>query len=482
MTDKRLQILRQVLTGLFICIALFLLWTIIVPSGRVRYTQTFQDGNFQRIDKIKPIERTLPPTESGQAILGGPVYFKVNEPRRFNEAQVKITYRTNPNFNHPQLELGLLTSKALWQYQLKPIENRVIEKTEQAWTAIRSDGELLLQRQAEYASIDDFKSKPPLFERIATYNDDWQLEKNFSEPKPGQSQIDWQLQGGYQLFALVGGPKLEARFSFHQNPEKLDEAPMTEIQLYQGRNLVAISKLSAQRAVGDQTEQWSYDFKAQNLKPGYYKVVLRADSNLITDKITVNQANISFVGRLKFSKQAVPTAFWTNSRELNFLAASSESVGDVYLNQSRQLIFETYKQYSYKTNARDTQIRLTKPGLEIAGDGVFAPAETQLFDPRLKQIDSLTDLDKEKIDFILARYSDVSVNDGWKQATVDFNLARADLDNGSYAFLLSVPGFKSDDEQADWLEIKSIEVELRGDNLYQIIRNFLKKAVYKLLF
>lgn len=488
--SKQIIIFRYILLGLLFAVVLFLLWTIIIPTGRVVYTQNFQSDNNQRIDKIKPIERTLPHSVTGQSILGGPVYFAVNQPRKFNSAEVKIAYRTNKNFNHSQIELGLLNSKALWQYQLKPMENTVIEQAEKSWNSLRQGDEVLLQRTAKYRSIVEFKQSPPAFEQIATYNHEWQLEKNFTLPKPGESQIDWQLQGGYQFFTLVGGSNLEVNFQFSKNPETINEMPLTEVQMYQGKNLVAVYKLGAQRSAGDKSGQWSYVFKAENLKPGYYKVVLRADNNLITDKIKLNQINISFVGRLKFSKfipqmrgkQTVPLAFWTNSREVNMQAQTSESVGDVYLNGARQLIFEAYKQYSYKTSARDTEIKLTKPGLELAGDGVFAPKEDLLFDPRLKQIDSLTNLDKEKIDYVLSRYTDVVQEDGWKTATVNFDLTRADLDKGSYVFLLSVPGFKSDDDKFDWLEIKSIAVELKGDNLYQELKNFLKKAAYKLLF
>lgn len=474
---------KLVVGGLLALVGLFFLWTIVLPFGRVRYAQDFQNDNYQRIGKLKPVERTLPPTESGQTILGGPVYFAVHQPRKFQTAKVRVNYRTNPNFDHSQIELGLLNSKALWQYQLKPLENKVIEQAGKNWTTIRQGEEVLLQRAAKYRLIDDFKKSPPAFESIATYNHDWQLEKNFTVPQAGKAEIDWVLEGGYQFFVLVGKSGLEANFQFARTAESSTEAPLTEIQLYQGKNLVKVSKLGAERAAGDEAGQWSFDFTDRDLKSGYYKVVLRADNNLLTKKLTINQANVSFVGRLKFAKKQVAALdLWTNSREVNFLAVNSESVGDVYLNGTRQLIFEAYKQYSFKNATRNTNIKLSKPGLEMAGDGVFAQKEALLFDPRLKRIDNLTDLDKEGVDFILAKYAGVKQNDGWREAEVDFDLSRADFENGSYNFVLSVPGFKSDDDQLDWLEIRSIEVELQGNNLWQKLRNIAKKAAHKLIF
>lgn len=483
MINDAIPKIRLILLAIIFLIAGFLLSTVVVPLGRTAYRQDFQNENYQRIGKIKPIERTLPATATGQTILGGPVYFTINQPRKFEQAEVQITYRTNQNFRHAQIELGVLNNKALWQYQLKPIQNTVIERAEKSWSKLRVGNELLLQRTPKYTSIADFKRNPPPFEQIATYQHEWQLEKNFTLPKTGQSEIVWQLQGGYQFFTLVGTGTLEVDFAFSKNPDLTNEATLTEVQLYQGKNLVAVSKLGAERTAGDKAGHWSYNFQAKDLKPGYYKIVLRADNNLITDKLVLNQENISFAGRLKFAKrQAVPVELWTNSREVNLLAQTAESVGDVYLNGQRQLIFEAFKQYSYKNSARTTQIRLTKPGLEIAGDGVFALKENQLFDPRLKQIDSLTDLDKEKIDYILARYDDTVEKDGWKTAKANFDLRGADLDQGAYSFVLSAPGFKADDDKMDWLEIKSIEAELKGDNLWQETKTFVKKVVRKLFF
>lgn len=481
--NEKLLNLRMVWIAVVILLVILLATTIAVPMGRVKYVQDFQHNNYHRIGKLKPLERTLPATETGQPILGGPIYFAVNQPRLFKKAEVKIRFRTNPNFNHSQIELGILQDKARWQYELQPLENSLIEETSRKWAGVLANDEVLLQKASKYRSIDEFKKNPPAFEKIATYNNDWQLAKNFTPPAPGRTTIDWSLRGGYAFYALAASGTLDIKFDFAANQEASEHVPQTEILLYQGRNLIVSKKLGAERKLGDQAGRWSYDFAGENLAAGYYKAIVRADDNLVTNKITVNQSNVSFVGGLKFTdRQKTPLEFWTNSREINLLAVDSRSVGDVYLNDTRQLIFEAYKQYSYKNKDRNTKMKLTKPGLEISGDGVFATTEAGLFDPRLKRIDSLTDLEKEGIEYILARYKESSKTGGWHEATANFDLTGTDLDKGSYSFVLSIPGFKSDDELLDWLEIGNIQVVLTGDNLWQTIKIYTKKAIRKLLF
>lgn len=470
-----LRNIRILWLGLTALMAFFVVYSITVPNGNITYTQNFQNDNYHRIDKLKPIERTLPVSSIGQTILGGPVYFKLNTPRKFDQAKVKVVYRTNPNFKHSQIELGLLMNKQQWQYQLKPLENKVIEQTQKNWSMIKKGDEILLQRNHTYDSIADFKKQPPYFEKLAVYNDNLKIDRNSSSSEEGSTEIAVPLVGSYQFYVQTRA-SMTAEFSF-KNEQAENIKKQAELLIYDGDNLQMIIDLSKDRSTA---EQWSYSLKLDKPKEGYYKVEFRADDNVISRGLKIDQKQVSFLGKLKFAKDSKPSQLWTDSREVSFLAKTSEAVGDVYINNQRQRVSEVYRQFGYDTKSRISELQLETPGLELTGDGVFAFSSSTIFDPRIKRVDYLTDLDREGTDFILARYKAVSRDRGWTTATANFNLSGAELSQKSYDFMLSVPGFKNDDQVSDWMEIKEIQVELTGKTLKERLENFIKRVALKL--
>lgn len=477
-----IRIIKVAGVVVLLCVAIFLAWQVVAPGGTAIYKQDFQSDNFKRLGQLKPQERTEPRSATGQTIVGAPIYFTLNTFRPWHEAHVKIKYRTSPTFNHSVIEMGMLTNQTQWQYLLKPLENSTLDKIMNSWSVVASGSEKLLQRKQTFSTIAEFKQNPPKFNEIATYNNNLEYHKVYEAMPGGQNHLGDPLVGGYQFFTVVNDGTLSIKFGFTE-AKNLDVAKSkTEIFVYEGRNLIRIIDLSVKRDEIVNFGWWVHAFEEKNLKPGYYKIEVRSDDNLVTRSIELNQQAMSFVGRLHFAFDVkVPVKLWTNSRKVSFVARDAQSLGQVLINNEPQQIYEAFEQYNYDTNKKFNEIKLTTSGLEIAGDGVFAFEQTGVFDPRIKQVDHLADLDKDEISYILTDYTAPTKAGEWTVATATFDYRRAVKDTDGYKFMLSIPGFRADDQVNDWLEIASIELEMTGETPLQYLRRKLREIARRLI-
>jgi len=476
----KIILVRLIWISALILIASFFLWNIIVPFGRARYTEDFRNNQYEQIGRVKPINRTLPLVNTGQTIIGSPVYFTLNVTRPWQEAKVKVKYRTSPNFPHKAIDLGLLVNKPQWQFVTKPLESKTLDELANNWSRLDSNGETLYQRQPVFSSIVDFKQHPPESSQIALFNDSLPIEQSFASVPEGKNSLQESLVGGWQFFTTVNSGELVARFGFNEAFDPNIKKSKTEVFLYQGKNLIKIFDLSPRRDEIDNDGWWVYTLQEKNLPAGYYRLELRTDDNLITKSLDLNQTLMSFVGRLHFaSDQKGIKRLWTTSREVSFMARRAESVGDVFIDGERQIVTESLRQFKFETKRNLAELRLEKAGLELAGDGVFAFDQSGLFDPRQKQIDYLTNLEQEKINFVLARYVPPAREGEWRVAEATFDFRKAVKDNDGYKFMLSIPGFTDPDNQADWLEIGRVEVDLKGEKVWQMAKRITKNWIIR---
>ncbi len=137
-------------------------------------------------------------------------------------------------------------------------------------------------------------------------------------------------------------------------------------------------------------------------------------------------------------------------------------------------IEETYKLFTVDSFRDVSEIILEKDDVIISGDGLFALAEDQLFNPIIKRVDNL-DLNYEGINYVLANYSSPSEIDNWQFANAKFDLSEAYREDGKYSFIISIPGLRADDLIDDNLVLSQIKVELKGRTLWQKINEILSR-------
>ena len=238
----------------------WLLFMAIVPSGKISYVYDFTKPNYF-IGKLTPQERVEKIRDGQQKIIGNPVYFSLHTPRRFNKAKLTLKYKETefPNGKSasgvtlPIIEAGILANKTIWQYDLKPMENKIIDQLAMSWNTVQESEVILLQRENRYKTINEFLSNLPLRNEIALYSyelkDDYIIEgyepRELSfeyQPKELSSEHSelssfYALRGAYQFYTYIKNEDLDFIFNFIDINKNRDSEPI-DLHLYYDNGLI----------------------------------------------------------------------------------------------------------------------------------------------------------------------------------------------------------------------------------------------------
>ena len=114
------------------------------------------------------------------------------------------------------------------------------------------------------------------------------------------------------------------------------------------------------------------------------------------------------------------------------------------------------------------EIKIAQDDLILENNGVFALSPNALINPSLMKVDRFFSV-KMPVKYIVAEYQKPKEVNGFKVATVEFDLKNAYREKGKYNFMIAVPGLKADDKLNDNLEIYKINIEFEGRTLWQKI-------------
>jgi hypothetical protein len=420
-------------------------------------------------------------------IIGDPAYFTLRVPRRFEKA--KLTLKFKNNSSKSIIEAGILIDKEVWNYDLKPLDNTILNKLADEWETVRSGDLLLLQREKKIESVEEFLENPPAAERIAAYN--YSLKKKFLlsdyEPVETEGTLCCPLQGAYKFYTYIKNEDLSFDFSL-QDLNKNNDVDDVDILVYYSGKEIYKDTLSDDGGVGRNLKLF-----LANLPEGVYKISLRANDDIITRTIKTPQSKIVFINKIALADAPEVSCgrnIFTDSRALQFQTILSDRLGEVKIieipllggNEGEDLnatgtlvkISETYKQFSTKEILPDfSEIIMPSDGITVAGDGLFAFSQEAFFVPEIKKVDANFDADREGVDYIIANYTPPTQEGEWKIATADFDITNAYKEFNKHSFLISVPGLLVEDGEASGVEIGEIKIELEGTNLWEKIKKIL---------
>lgn len=443
----------------------------IVPSGQVSYDYNFLRPNYF-IGKLTPSERVII-NKTDAEIKGGPVYFSLKTPRRFERAKVTVTFKNTTAF--PIMEIGLLNNKDAWSYDLKPLQNKIIDQLSLAWPAAPGEnGASLFQREKKYDTVDKFLNNLPPRGEIALYN--YSIKDNFLldgyEPGPKNNLIDYKFRGSYQFYTYVKNEELDYVFNFIDlNINSASD--QIEIKVY-SKDGAVYSAYAADKKAGDSERQAVV--KIADLPEGVYRFSVIASDDVITKGITTKQSRFALINKVWLAEgNKANLALFTNSRLINAQTINPASLGKIKAGEVFLDVNETYKQLSVKISNRPTKIELPKNDIIISGDGVFSFLENGLFDPRFKNIDGNLDINGEEINYVLTNYQAPVSSGGWQTAAAEFDLTKAYQENGKYQFLISIPSLKAEEPAAGEIIIKEIKVDLLGTSLRQKLKKYFSR-------
>lgn len=476
MNNKVLKI-RIILWSVLGIVVLGLFYLGIVPSGKITYSYKPCVNNYF-IKKFTPTER-VECKDNILKIKGDPAYFSLRTPRRFEKAKVSVKFNDKNLGEHPLIELGILADKLVWQYNLKPVSNKILDYLIDNWNVVREGQVILLQKEKKYKSINEFLKNLPSKEEIATYNYDLKYNYLLADYKASDGLvINHNLRGPYKFYTYLKNEALDYKFTFldlNKNKDKDD----IKINLYFKDNLIDSQSLTDNGNSSDNgiaSSEKTAVFKISDLPEGVYSLEVKANDDIITKKIETKQGKLSFLNKiwlLKFNGGGDELV--TDANKINAQTINPGNLQTIEINGAKLDINEAYKQFSLNTEEGIKDIKLKKDDIILSGDGVFAFNKSELLNPALKQVNENYNPNSKEINYIIANYEPPIVNNGEKIAIAEFDLTGAYNENNKYNFLISVPGLKVEDETSNNLIINEITIELQGKSLIQYLKKFIKQ-------
>ncbi len=469
-TAKKLLLIRITIWLItFVALGWFL-YMGVVPFGKVQYDYDFSKSSGF-ISKLSPTERVEEKRNGSQKIIGNPVYFSLYTPRTFDTAKIILEYE---NRDARLLEVGVLADKTVWRYDLKPVMNATLDQIALVWDTIREGNLVLFQKNKQYGTISDFLSHPPEMGKIAVYNYDWNTSYKIADYKNGEKPAANipPLQGSYQFYAYVQDENLSFDFTFQDQNQNKD-ADNIDIFLYYKNKLIGNWNLPDDGNVADDGKAGSEQMKnlsVPGLPEGAYKIEIKANDDIVTEKISTSQSKLSFIGKLKIYVSGGDIKVFTDSKKIGVLTAEAGSLQKITAGKNEYDINETYKQFQFsleKASSSDdyVEIGLKAGGLLISGDGIFSFGKEAMLNPEFKRADNNLDAKTDGVEYVIARYQSPEQEPGFQKSEIVFDLKGRYRENGKYSFIISAPELSLEDQSGKAVTLKKISVSLEGRSL-----------------
>jgi hypothetical protein len=474
---------RLFLAAILLALLLAVLYCKIVPFGNISYSHRWPGGLRSGkgfIYDFKPAERLSIDSSGVLKISADPVYFSLFTPRAFDKAKVTVRYRDQLSSSTPIMEIGLLRDKVSGRYDLKPLQNRILDGLSASWPALAVEGGRLLMfpgygysdsrsfwKDLESGRLAGCQEGPAAC--LALYN--YRLDKTvpmISNVPATTLTIDQPLRGAHDFFVyLPAGPW---RFDFDLvdlNQDK--EADPVRLRLYSGRDIIAERDASDPNPhpTSGETETKSLSLSGLSSGPGIYKMSVDISDDMVIARIVSPSDKLSFINKLWPVSGRGGLSVFTDVAYLKAKTLNPASLGQLYFGGRSFTIDKAYQAFTFPSGGGVQNIKLKSDDIVLEGNGVFALSRGGLIDPGFAKIDEYFS-PSGPIRYILTDYESPRIEEGDKIAEAEFDLIGAPRSEGRYTFLLSLPGL-SGEASSSYVEIKEIRVDLSGKNLWQKI-------------
>ena len=477
----KLRLFLAVLAGLFVIVFLFLK---IVPGGKITYSRTWPAGLKSGkgfIYDFKPGER-MDVNSRFLKIIADPLYFSLFTPRAFDQAMVTVVYRDRLSASTPIFEIGVLKDKLTDAYDLRPLQNNIVDALRFRWPRLEDTASrLVLQADKTYTSSEEFFSDLAAGHLrdcpngptscVAVYN--YQLSPKYRLPDYAPiapTTITQPLRGPHQFYLYLPHEDWRLSFNFVDLNQDKGQDPIT-VSVSSPEGIIASRTLTDNNPEPDSGRAEDKQLVLNGPAPsaGVYKVDVRISPDVVIAKIVSSSDKLSFISRVWPVSGAGSLDLFTDATHLSVETMNPASLGEINFGGRVFPIAKTGKRFTFPAGIGTKMISLPKDDLVLENNGVFAFARNSLFDPSFKRVDRYFSLLSGETKYIVADYARPLADNGWKTATARLPLVGASRDDGKYTFLLSVPGLDGDSQTADYVEIKEIRIALSGRTLGQKI-------------
>ncbi len=486
---KILKIWQITLIALFLVIGLFILTKYFALDGTLKTSYDFSHKPTL-ISEITPSgrasdrQKNLTTKETYQSLSGDPVYFTAEAPRSYDSVEVSIKYN---NSAQSIIELGL--NKSIdWNYELKPLENKFIDDS--TWERLDQDEIILLQKEKNYNSVEDFLNNLPLDKRIATYN--YQLPYNFKlenyQPTEDLSAgalaqeeelvINKKLRGKHEFYTYIKDEDLDFTFTY-QDINTWFNRDDFKVEVYSGDSQIHsdfVSDDGIEIASKEVSEVKEKNILLTDLPEGLYKISLPVTDDIIINQIKTKQNKLVVKNNLYLYLQEEVSEIYTEGDEFLFKAEDPEGLQSVTIKDQQLEINEVGDWFTWEDTdgALDDfkTLSIPKNNLYFKTKGYYAFDQSSYFDPDYL-VDYLEhDFNIEDYDYLIAaNYTSPEKETRYKVATQSFSLDQVPGDRKTLNFIISLPGLE---DINDDVLIKEINLKFTRPSIIEKIKQKLK--------
>ncbi len=473
---KLSKIWQIILIALFLVIGLFILDKYLALRGVLELSYDFLQKPTL-ISEITPRGRAserlqnLTTKETYQSLSGDPVYFSAEVPRSFDNVEVTLKY-SNPA--QKLIELGLNKS-ADWSFELKPIENKLIDDS--TWEKLTQDEIILLQKNKTFNSVDEFLNNLPIDQRILTYN--YQLPYTYKltnySPTDQEAIIEQDLRGSHEFYTYIKDEDLDFTFTY-QDINAWFNRDDFKVEVYSGASKIHsdfVADDGIEIASGEVSVEQEKNILLTDLPEGLYKISLPITDDIVVNQIKTKQHKLVIKNNLFLAQQEGLTQLYTDSDEFLFKTDHSENLQTITVKNEEVVLAEAGKWAEYKDEDEVLDdlkyLSIPQNDVLIRGAGYYSFDSANYFDPDYL-IDTLKyDTEVDYYDYIItSNYNAPEEESRYQLSTQTFSLDQVPGDRKTLDFLISLPGLE---DINDDVVIKEIKLKFTRPSIWQKFRN-----------
>tara|TARA_Y100000310_G_C20685019_1_gene818424 strand:- start:828 stop:2345 length:1518 start_codon:yes stop_codon:yes gene_type:complete len=453
----------------------------VVSSGELDASYDFTELS-PFVSVLRPADRVEEPIEEAngniyQTITNQPVYFDVRRPRRFDTARVTISYR---NHDQPVFQLGALVDNEIWQFDLKPLENKALDQLyndKLHWTSLRQGKTVLFQQGEEYLTVQDFLGNRPDPNRIAIYNHN--IDQDFRLPNYRPSSpdeplvINKSLRGRHRLLVYLENEPLDINFLIQDTNRSANEdfIDLKVLSLDGGLvfdKFISDDGLVEERGVYQAAE--AINLQVPDLAAGVYRIEFSTTDDVFIRQITSRQHKLVFIDDIyladnvgysdDFDQQRLePSSIFTNGRRFDAYTSHIEGLQAIRLADEVVTVSQTHQKFgaSLPDSKSAKSVYVPKNDIRLSTKGLWSFSHDSFFNPFLRDLADGEPVDANTISYVLADYEQPVYDGEWRQATVEFPARVYYQADNKLHFVLSLPYLQLGDKGID---INSIQVSL----------------------
>jgi len=328
----------------------------------------------------------------------------------------------------------------LWSYEMKPIQNKLIDEFAGAKTVV-NDKIILSKDGKTIANPEEWLANPPAESRIATYHTNLAPAVQINNSTAQKfSRFTYSLQGGHNFVFYKGSANADLSFTVADN---LPNSATQVIVRDAAKNEIMRQNWQEAHALNNNTKQFNLSIGG---KSGIYFIELQAPETAVISEITTSGRYFVVQNQVSFAQNSTPISLYSNAVELQFLPKNNGGLQTVTVDKKNIPVYDLLERAFWPekgyADARELRHIETPAGdILVFGDGFFAFNKESYFNPLELVFPVKHNTTTDDFDYLVAQnYESPTRSKRFYYASTAFDLTNIVGKTNDLEFILSIPG------------------------------------------